>query len=205
MAANDRQGRRDARHRRRSSGVCDGLDHQWPGRARRHRGSLAVWHLMPCSAPTGFGPALRRSQAQASVIVLRWYSQAGFVISNYSGFQTPAGARQSRSQAKLAGDAKEMSACDKAPRLLSLKYDVGRGGPGDVVHGRCAFLHILTPAHICRSICGAAPVEVGGVRLQASQALASDHVVETTCSSRGRNVRRVTYLVRRMTPPSLRH
>ena len=60
--------------------------------------------------------------------------------------------------------------------MVALKHDVERGGPGDVVHGCCAFLHILTPAHICRSICGAAPVEVGSVRLQASQALASDHV-----------------------------
>ena len=50
--------------------------------------------------------------------VLRWYSQAAFVISDYSRFQTPAGARQSRSEAKFAGDAKVMSACDKAPWLL---------------------------------------------------------------------------------------
>jgi hypothetical protein len=41
--------------------------------------------------------------------------------------------------------------------------------------------------------------------LQASQATASDHVVETTCSRRGRDVRRITHLVRRMTPPSIRH
>src|ERR1017187_4205993 len=89
--------------------------------------------------------------------------------------------------------------------VMVATHAVEHGGLGcpDVAHGRCAFLHSLTPAYICRSISGAAPVEVGGVRLQASQALASDHMVETTCSSRGRDVRRITDMVRRMTPPSL--
>src|SRR6266404_8871976 len=63
----------------------------------------------------------------------------------------------------------------------------------------------LTPAYIRRSVSGAAPVEGPWIWLQASQAMASDHVVETTCSRRGRDALRITHLVRRTMPPSIRH